>query len=521
MSSKNKKAALTVLGAVCVLAGMAASYIAGYYHGYNGRVTTLAPDAISADANGEGSSEDALADVEKLEEDLISVLCCGVDNTQKLTDVIMYAQFNTKQKTVDILRIPRDTFVGSKFPTSKINAVYGHPYDGMTGIETLKSYLEENWKLDIDYYATIDLAGVRDIVDDMGGITMNIEKEINYLPGKVLYPGEQTLDGEKAEWILRYRSGYANGDLGRIDAQTQFLTAAIDKVHEMGRLKCVPILMKHYGDIKTDMPLNKMISVASALFELETDDIEMHVVPGQGTMYYSYAVYEADEEALVEILNESFTLKEEDITTDTLNVATIHGSKKPSYQQQKPSYQQPTYQKPSYEQSGVQSQTSQSEEKDKDTHSGAPYQYDDQGRPLYRLDENGDPIYDYDKNGNIVYLYEQVEDEMKEDSKKPSKHQKDDEETESSKQDKKPSSSKQNKTEKESDEDKTNKVSKTDKTSTTNKTESSSSSKTNKTESSSKSKTDKTSKTQAEDEEQESGKRVVKKSSSKTTSSEE
>ena len=45
--------------------------------------------------------------------------------------------------------------------------------------------------------------------------------------------------------------------------------------------------MKHYDDVETDMPLDKMISVASALFELDTDDMKMHVVPGQGTMYYA------------------------------------------------------------------------------------------------------------------------------------------------------------------------------------------------------------------------------------------
>ena len=112
-------------------------------------------------------------DIQPLEEDIISVLCYGVSNTQELTDVIMYAQFDTRSGKVNVLRIPRDTFVGSQFPTAKINAIYGHPEDGKTGIQTLTDYLRDNWKLDIDYYATIDLASVRDIVDDMGGVTMD------------------------------------------------------------------------------------------------------------------------------------------------------------------------------------------------------------------------------------------------------------------------------------------------------------------------------------------------------------
>lgn len=205
--SVKKKIAAAVLAAVCLIACIAVSYAAGYSRGFNSHKTTLkaGDDTSEETIDPEDLSEDG---IKPLEEDTISVLCCGVDNTQKLTDVIMYALFNTKTGEVDILRIPRDTFVGSEFPTGKVNAIYGHPYEGMSGIETLKSYLEENWKLNIDYYATIDLASVRDIVDDMGGVTMNIEEQINYLPGKVLYPGEQTLNGEQAEWIIRYRAGY-------------------------------------------------------------------------------------------------------------------------------------------------------------------------------------------------------------------------------------------------------------------------------------------------------------------------
>ena len=281
-----KKIAAIVVAAACLIAAVAVSYSIGYQRGAKGRTVLTETAQSEQDGQTEPTEGD---DIQPLEEDIISVLCCGVDNTQELTDVIMYAQFDTRSGKVNVLRIPRDTFVGSQFPTAKINAIYGHPEDGKTGIQTLTDYLRDNWKLDIDYYATIDLASVRDIVDDMGGVTMDIHQQINYLPGKVLYPGEQTLTGEQAEWIIRYRAGYANGDLGRIDAQTQFIFACLDRVHELGRLKCIPILMQHYDDVQTDMTLDKMLSVATALFEVDSNDIQMQVVPGTGTMYYSYA----------------------------------------------------------------------------------------------------------------------------------------------------------------------------------------------------------------------------------------
>ena len=345
-------------------------------------------------------------EIEPLEEDKISVLCCGVDNTQELTDVIMYAVFDTKDKSVDILRIPRDTFVGSDFPTGKINSIYGHPYEGMSGIETLKKYLEDNWKLNIDYYATINLESVREIVDDMGGVTMNIEQEIDYLPGKVLYPGEQTLTGEQAEWIIRYRAG----DLGRIDAQTQFLMACIDRVHELGRLQCIPILMKHYDDVETDMPMDKMISVASALFELDTNDMEMHVVPGQGTMYYSYAVYAVDKPELLEMLNENFfndgdEMEMEDLSgiPDLLGTSSNYNS---GYGNSSNGYNN-NYNNNNNNNNNYSDNQSEDTTQQDSSQWEPQYQYDEDGNPLYRLDENGDPIYDYDEDGNVVYIYEQ------------------------------------------------------------------------------------------------------------------
>lgn len=410
--SLQKKIAAAVVAAICLIACIAVSYMAGYARGAARRTTLSSTEGTSGEVDAENVSED---DIKPLEEDTISVLCCGVDNTQELTDVIMYALFNTKTGEVNVLRIPRDTFVGSEFPTGKINAIYGHPEDGLTGIETLEKYLEENWKLNIDYYATIDLASVRDIVDDMGGVTMNIEQQINYLPGKVLYPGEQTLTGEQAEWIIRYRAGYADGDLGRIDAQTQFIFACIDRVHELGRLKCIPILMEHYNDVDTNMPLDKMLSVASALFELSTDDIQMHVVPGSGTMYYSYAVYGVDEEALLEILNENFATQGSQYTAEDLNIAGTGGSSYGSNYGSSSNYgnSSDNYGE-SYGNNYGNGEETQQPQEEQDSQWAPQYQYDENGNPLYRLDENGDPIYDYDENGNIVYIYQQAEQQEQE-----------------------------------------------------------------------------------------------------------
>ena len=412
-----KKIAAIVVAAACLIAAVAVSYSIGYQRGAKGRTVLTETAQSEQDGQTEPTEGD---DIQPLEEDIISVLCCGVDNTQELTDVIMYAQFDTRSGKVNVLRIPRDTFVGSQFPTAKINAIYGHPEDGKTGIQTLTDYLRDNWKLDIDYYATIDLASV---------------------PGKVLYPGEQTLTGEQAEWIIRYRAGYANGDLGRIDAQTQFIFSCLDRVHELGRLKCIPILMQHYDDVQTDMTLDKMLSVATALFEVDSDDIQMQVVPGTGTMYYSYAVYAVDEQQLVDILNEDFVSSDGEFTAEKLEVASVYGSGSSNRYNSSQSSQSSSGnrynsnttestssnsssgQNSSYGSTQSSSQGNTQSNAQDNEQGSAIYQYDEDGNPLYRLDENGDPVYDYDEDGNILYVYEQAEQQAKEQQEQKEKEE--------------------------------------------------------------------------------------------------
>ena len=67
--------------------------------------------------------------------------------------------------------------------------------------------------------------------------------------------------------------------------------------------------------------------MATALFEVDSDDIQMQVVPGTGTMYYSYAVYaRINEQQLVDILNEDFVSSDGEFTAEELEVASVYGS---------------------------------------------------------------------------------------------------------------------------------------------------------------------------------------------------
>lgn len=95
MNTNRKRILAAAVAAVCLIVCTAAAYTMGYSRGYDNRPVSIVEDKTQAVlVDSEETSED---DIKPLEEDTISVLCCGVDNTQKLTDVIMYAVFDTQK----------------------------------------------------------------------------------------------------------------------------------------------------------------------------------------------------------------------------------------------------------------------------------------------------------------------------------------------------------------------------------------------------------------------------------------
>lgn len=236
------------------------------------------------------------------ETETVNVLVCGVDYSQKLTDVIIYMRYEPKSGTAKLLSIPRDTYIGDDVRSGKINAVM----QTEDGIDGLVSEVEKRFLLQVDYHATITLESLGAIVDDIGGVPIVMEEDL-YDNGALLFPaGAQTLDGEQAQMFVRLRHAYANADLGRIEAQHKFLLALMEKLQSMGKLDMLRLVTSHFGDVTTDMPLTKALSIASTAFSIKAEDIESFTVPGVGKMHNTYAVYEVDRAALSEILNQNF-----------------------------------------------------------------------------------------------------------------------------------------------------------------------------------------------------------------------
>ncbi|MDI9494654.1 MAG: LCP family protein [Bacillota bacterium] len=218
----------------------------------------------------------------------INVLLLGLENTR--SDTIMLVTYDTKNKTGDLISIPRDTYVDRdgfvNSGNNKINSVYT-----VKGIEGLSEIIYNITGIKPDKYVTIDYDGVRAAVDAIGGVEVDVPFHMRYTdpyanpPLDIDIPaGKQLIKGDRAMEFLRFRktnypgyTGYSNGDLGRIEAQQGFVKAAIKKALS---LKLPFVVKEVYPYVNTNFSLTEATSLAMGCIGLSTENINFHTLPG-------------------------------------------------------------------------------------------------------------------------------------------------------------------------------------------------------------------------------------------------
>lgn len=218
----------------------------------------------------------------------INILLLGLEHER--TDTIMVASYDTKEKHADIISIPRDTYVERdgfvNSANNKINSVYT-----VKGIEGLEDTVKSLTGITIDKYITIDYDGVRAAVDAVDGVEVDVPFHMRYRdpysdpPLNIDIPeGKQVIYGDRAMEFLRFRKtnfkgyeGYAEGDLGRIKAQQDFVKAAIKKAISF---KLPKVISKVYPYTGTDFSMPEATSLAVSSIGMNSDNVDFHVLPG-------------------------------------------------------------------------------------------------------------------------------------------------------------------------------------------------------------------------------------------------
>ena len=225
-------------------------------------------------------------------------LILGISTDQEnvdLTDTIIVASYNPNTQKATLLSIPRDTYTG-KNPAKatayeKINAMYSRKH---RPDETLKA-VNEITGLDIEYYVVVKTEALIKLVDVIGGVTFNVPIDMDYDDESQnlaihLKAGEQKLDGDKAEQLVRFRHNnngtsypedYGDNDIGRMRTQREFIlqvvkqTAKPENIFKIGQILDVA---KEYVITNIDFDVAK--DYIPYAVEFNTDNLLTEVLPG-------------------------------------------------------------------------------------------------------------------------------------------------------------------------------------------------------------------------------------------------
>jgi LCP family protein required for cell wall assembly len=240
-----------------------------------------------------------------------SVVLLGVDQREHdkgRSDSIIVLAVNPNTSTVKMLSIPRDTrtdIIG-KGKVDKINHAYAFGGVKMS-LDTIENFLN----IPIDYYVQINMEGFKDIVDSVGGVTVQNDLDFSY-EGVHFPKQELKLNGEKALKYSRMRYDDPRGDFGRQQRQRQIIQAVLNEGASLNTLTNYGDIFEALGNnVKTNLTFNEMVTIQSK-YKAASKSIEQIPITAKGTMIdgISYQLVSDEEKAQIhQILKEQLELK--------------------------------------------------------------------------------------------------------------------------------------------------------------------------------------------------------------------
>ena len=308
--------------------------------------------------NMEGKEYDPLSavalgiDPQKLKEvERLNVLILGESGIPgedyKLTDSIMVASYNPQTQQASLLSIPRDTYVGKKdkntatsnyLASYKINTVYRNGTNIPETIECVNNITG----LNLDKYLLIDTDAIIEVVDAIGGVTFDVPIDMDYDdPAQDLHihlkAGEQLIDGEKAEQLLRFRhnndgtsypSEYGDNDIGRMRTQREFIQVTAKQLLRVENVTKVLNLMDIvFKNVITNLDMETLKYYIPYIFKFNTSNIVSDTLPGTPEKCNGIWIYTADKTQTKQVIQDLFTDKivEEEKNEESTSTNTIDG----------------------------------------------------------------------------------------------------------------------------------------------------------------------------------------------------
>lgn len=237
-----------------------------------------------------------------------NLLLIGVDSGEQMrADTLMLLSLNRSNNSLTVLSIPRDTLITSDKQDNKISALItdGNP---QKIIDAVTNHLG----IPINYYAKINFEGFRNIIDILGGVEFNVPIDMTYDDpvqnlNISLKKGIQILDGQKSEQLVRYRKGYAEGDITRIQMQQDFITELIKQKSNPKYLGQINKLFDQLTkNVETNYDSEKIAEDINTLSKIKLDEIEAYILPGESQKHESKLYFVVNDTELKTLIENNF-----------------------------------------------------------------------------------------------------------------------------------------------------------------------------------------------------------------------
>ena len=203
---------------------------------------------------------------------VINVLLLGLDSEDALekggrSDTILLASLNKKTKKIYLTSFFRDTWtymnIGGEDRYNKINSAYFYGGD-----EALIDTFEKNYKIDVDYYCAVDFSSFTDIINALGGITVEVQQyEAEYINRTTVhtidYGPAVKLNGWEALVFARIRKSDSDSDVSRTRRQRLVISAFIESAKGASLSQLNNALDKLFKYVKTDLTKMQILGYAA------------------------------------------------------------------------------------------------------------------------------------------------------------------------------------------------------------------------------------------------------------------
>jgi polyisoprenyl-teichoic acid--peptidoglycan teichoic acid transferase len=205
-----------------------------------------------------------------------------VNSFEGLTDTMLMVRFNPETKKLAVLSIPRDT--RTQIPGHRVAKINSANALGGPALAA-KATSDVLGGVGIDRYVSINVQGVKALVDALGGVNVYVPKNMKYRDDSQhlyidLKAGRQHLNGDQALQLLRFRYD-EYGDIGRIQRQQMVMRALMEQTLNPATLARLPKLLSVVQThVDTNLSVEELMALAGFASQVNRSNVQMLTIPG-------------------------------------------------------------------------------------------------------------------------------------------------------------------------------------------------------------------------------------------------